>query len=820
MNLIAKRHTIGVWLGCLATLLALTCVAPVAPAKETKLPIPIPLKKATPQFTRDLAHLIPYSTRLAERYTDLQSNLNEMFQPAEFKKKLLAISENLEDLEWEVRFLKASGAQSFSKIPILQAQVDRYDTAVKEIRKPVSKALQNLAAWKKEWNREKEALPGWRAAVSREITYSTVEKTFKNIEETIDGALTLIAHHLEPMLAADQRIGELQVRIHAINSKLNDLSQTINKGGFRKKAPSMLSGAFYRQFNRELWASTWTSVKTFVHEQGSLFYRRIGTILLAVAVWMLLSIAIARSGRLLEEAAKWRVFNERPIATGLFVTLTLTGIFLGPVPLVWEPVMRIGIIIAVMRLAAGLVRERWEKRLVGQMAVLLLVAAFFRLVNIPFPVLRILSLVLALLVLFFCAWQSRKLRQGPKSSLLCWGLRAVSLVLVIGLASGIIGYAAFALYLLNSSLKTLFVVLVVWMMYLLTSGIIEALFFKSPVRIVKRNASMLVKRADPLLRFFFAGLLLIYTLDAWDFFPTKAEALNSILTLGIAVGDGRITVGTVLVAAAVLYGALLTSRGLQALLLQEVLPRRSMGLGVQLSIARLVHYAVITVGFLLAVYSLGFSLTNLTIIGGALGVGIGFGLQAIVNNFASGLILLFERPIKVGDTIQVGEDMAEVKHMGLRSTVIETFDNAEIVVPNSDLITNRVTNWTLSERRVRLKLPVGVAYGSDVARVMGILMSCANEHELVLKDPAPRVLFLEFGDSALNFELRVWVSDFNNRRQVQSELNQAIDLRFRRAGIEIPFPQTDLHLRSVDESAAAALKPPVPQKNPAVVPGE
>jgi small-conductance mechanosensitive channel len=273
------------------------------------------------------------------------------------------------------------------------------------------------------------------------------------------------------------------------------------------------------------------------------------------------------------------------------------------------------------------------------------------------------------------------------------------------------------------------------------------------------------------------------------------------------MGSSRITIGTVMVAAAVLYVALMTSRALQAVLLQEVLPRRSMELGAQLSISRLVHYAIISIGFLLALHSLGFSLTNLTIIGGALGVGIGFGLQAIVNNFASGLILLFERPIKVGDTIQVGDEMAEVKHLGLRSTVIETYDNAEIVVPNSDLITNQVINWTLTERQVRLKLPVGVAYGSDVARVMGILMSCANEHEQVLKEPAPQVLFLEFGDSALNFELRVWISDFNNRRMVQSELNQAIDIRFRRAGIEIPFPQTDLHLRSVDEPAAAALKP-------------
>jgi small-conductance mechanosensitive channel len=798
----------------MAALTMLAFSMPVAALAETKLPIPLPLKKAEPELKKDLAHLIPYSTQLAERYTDLQGRVAELFQPAEVHEKLVELSEKLEDLGWEIRFLKSAGAQSYSKVPALQAQVSRYDAKIKEIRKPVSKALQELAAWKNEWTRERERLPEWRTAVSREISYNAVEKTFKNIEQTITGALGLIAHHLKPMLAADQQIGELQVRIHTLNARLNELTQIMNKGGFRKKAPSMFSQAFYKQFDKQLWDTTWTTIKTFVRGQGRLFNKRIGTILLMLFIWMVLAIGIARSGRLLEEAKKWQVFNERPVATGLFLLLTLSAMVVSPLPIVWEPVMKIGIIVAVMRLAAGLVQHRWEKRLVGQLAVLLLVAAFFRVVSIPFPVLRLFSLTLALLALLFCLGQSRKLRTGQKSSLLRWGLRLVAFVLVAGLVAGIIGYAAFALYLLDSSLKTLFVVLVVWMLYLLASGVTEAIFFKSPIGMMRRNASVLVQRVQPLELFSFAGLLLLYTLEAWQVFPTKANALSSIVSLGVTMGSSRITIGTVMVAAAVLYVALMTSRALQAVLLQEVLPRRSMELGAQLSISRLVHYAIISIGFLLALHSLGFSLTNLTIIGGALGVGIGFGLQAIVNNFASGLILLFERPIKVGDTIQVGDEMAEVKHLGLRSTVIETYDNAEIVVPNSDLITNQVINWTLTERQVRLKLPVGVAYGSDVARVMGILMSCANEHEQVLKEPAPQVLFLEFGDSALNFELRVWISDFNNRRMVQSELNQAIDIRFRRAGIEIPFPQTDLHLRSVDEPAAAALNPAPVQGKP------
>jgi small-conductance mechanosensitive channel len=230
-----------------------------------------------------------------------------------------------------------------------------------------------------------------------------------------------------------------------------------------------------------------------------------------------------------------------------------------------------------------------------------------------------------------------------------------------------------------------------------------------------------------------------------------------------------------------------------------------MELGVQLSMARLIHYSVLLIGFVLLLNILGLDLTKLTIIGGALGVGIGFGLQAIVNNFASGLILLFERPIKVGDTIQIGDDLGEIKKLGLRATVVSTFDNAEIVIPNSDLITAPVTNWTLTGRQARVKIPVGVAYGSDIQKVLEILMSCAEEHPLVLSQPQPRALFLAFGSSSLDLELRVWTPDFSDRRQLQSELNQEIESEFSLADIEIPFPQTDLHLRSIDSQAAASL---------------
>jgi small-conductance mechanosensitive channel len=266
-----------------------------------------------------------------------------------------------------------------------------------------------------------------------------------------------------------------------------------------------------------------------------------------------------------------------------------------------------------------------------------------------------------------------------------------------------------------------------------------------------------------------------------------------------------VNIGIILTVVLCLYGSLLISRAVQSILSEEVFPRRRVEKGVQISMGHLIHYAILLVGFLLALAALGVNFTNITIIGGALGVGIGFGLQTIVNNFVSGLILLFERPVRIGDYIEIQGLWGEIKKIGLRATTVETFDRADIVIPNSDLVANQVTNWTRTNRLVRLKIPVGVAYGSDVPLVMKILLECAQENPSVMSSPKPQVLFTGFGDSSLDFELRVFLSDIDYRLIAQSEILQEIDREFRLNDVEIPFPQRDLHLRSIEPPVTEAI---------------
>ena len=218
--------------------------------------------------------------------------------------------------------------------------------------------------------------------------------------------------------------------------------------------------------------------------------------------------------------------------------------------------------------------------------------------------------------------------------------------------------------------------------------------------------------------------------------------------------------------------------------------------GVQNSLITLVGYAGLLVALFASISSIGFDLSNLALIAGALSVGIGFGLQSIVNNFVSGLILLFERPIKVGDWVVTTSGEGTVKKISVRSTEIETFDRSSIIVPNSELISSTVTNWTHRNKIGRIIVPVGVAYGSDVDRVKEILLKCAEENPLIVRYPEPFVVWQNFGDSSLDFELRGFLADITRGLQARSELRFAINKAFAEAGIEIPFPQRDLHVKS------------------------
>ncbi len=264
------------------------------------------------------------------------------------------------------------------------------------------------------------------------------------------------------------------------------------------------------------------------------------------------------------------------------------------------------------------------------------------------------------------------------------------------------------------------------------------------------------------------------------------------------IGGVEVTTLSLVQGALIFAAFIFASRLLRRLLRDRVYPRTRIDAGVRNAINNFINYGLLTLGVLVALQAVGIELTTLTVFAGALGVGLGFGLQNIANNFVSGLILLLERPVKTGDYIDLGTTRGVVKRIGARSTQIRTRDNIAIVVPNSELISQSVTNWSLEDPKTRIHVGVGVAYGTDPHRVEALLLGVAKAHPQVLTVPPPRIWFQDFGASSLDFVLLCWVRNpaTTGLRGLRSELRFAITDAFTKAGIEIPFPQRDLHIRS------------------------
>jgi small-conductance mechanosensitive channel len=240
----------------------------------------------------------------------------------------------------------------------------------------------------------------------------------------------------------------------------------------------------------------------------------------------------------------------------------------------------------------------------------------------------------------------------------------------------------------------------------------------------------------------------------------------------------------------------LTSRLLQRVLKAHLFSRMRIDEGMQYTLTRIIHYLVMIIGAVVAFQFIGIDLTGLAVIVGFLSVGIGFGLQNITSNFVAGLILLLERPIKIGDRIMVGNQEGDVVEINMRSTTIRTLNNIAVIVPNSEFVSSKVENWSYGDETVRVDVNVGVSYESDLETVIRSLREVAAEHPEVLKNPAPDVLHTGFGDSAWNMRLRIWLEDSQRHLEVHSEINCAIVRKFQQNRVEIPFPQRDLHVRS------------------------
>ncbi len=279
-----------------------------------------------------------------------------------------------------------------------------------------------------------------------------------------------------------------------------------------------------------------------------------------------------------------------------------------------------------------------------------------------------------------------------------------------------------------------------------------------------------------------------------EFIKNIKEFLNIPIT---QVGTTDLTLWSILYFLILVFLLFYVTAKIRKWVVYKLLAKSKIDLGVRVAVGTIFRYIVLVIGFIVVLQTIGLDLSAITVLAGALGVGIGFGLQNITNNFVSGIIILFERPIKVGDRIEVGDVSGDVITISMRSTTIVTNDNISIIVPNSDFISSKVINWSHTDRNIRFNIPVGVSYNEDPETIRKLLLEVADENKGILGQPKPDVLFKEYADSALVFILRIWTREYINRPDVlKSQIYYAAFNKFKEHNIEIPFPQRDLHIKN------------------------
>ncbi|MFO7737344.1 MAG: mechanosensitive ion channel [Desulfatiglandaceae bacterium] len=755
-----------------------------------------------------LSDLIPKAAALGERLQALTRELEAMPDRGEIDSQLNELEASVDSLSEKLSTLKQEDRLRYERLVEFLRWVESANHNLENVSQPLIAGLRKIDEWRKEWRTELAYWNQWEAAVEADTTLPMVANAFENASRSIDTAQARLLRQMKAMMAVQKRVSDVQVRVNQLLGEVQSMISNARGKFLRDFSPPLYSPAFFNQFGRWMLFDLSSNLRQLLSLKTRFFVRSSWIIGLHLLLCLVITFGIRRAGKTLEGSESLRFMRRRPQSVGLLISTALCWSLYEPMPAMWQLLLTAIILMATARLLGSIIDNRHRSVLVYLLVAIILATHLLTIIGLPLPIFRIylVSIASGLAILFVCFL--RRPATPPRSRISAGILIGMAIASASVAVIEISGYSSLALLIFQATLRTVFIIVLAWLSMLLVRGLLESSLRSHAARkipFLRTQATAIIDRTAKALNLLVLLLFFGAVLQAWRVFDTSWDLIYQVLTFGVTVGNTRITLGLALAATACLYGALLVSRALQFFLMQNVFSRRRVDPGIGVSVLRLLHYAIILVGVLLALATLGFELTNLTIIASALSVGIGFGLQTIVNNFVCGLILLFERPVKVGDIIQLGNDWATIRDIGLRATTIQTFDRADIVVPNSDLITNQVTNWTLADRNMRIVLSIGVAYGSDVPLVLQTLQECAQENPRVLQNPAPSIFFMGFGDSSLDFQVRVWIEDIDYMIIVRSELNQAIDGKFRERGIQIPFPQRDLHLRSADAPAPQAL---------------
>jgi len=696
-----------------------------------------------------------------------------------------------------------------------------------------------LAELEQEWQESDRILKRWendlrrvvdiidkeltRLDSSSEVWANTIAEaqTAQVAPELLDLALSTEAsiNQMRQSLGALQRrafalqgkVGRTQASVQTALDQIADEETSLLNNLLRRERPPLWSDSIYgtsmqsmvERAGNEI-SKSWAAVDRMV--RGEL--DRLGfQIVLLIAIGLFLGRARIHARKLAEAdpltTPAMKIF-ERPFSIAALITLVLTPqIYLSTPPAAFDAISLL-MLIPILRLVGPLLEAKLRPALYF-LAGLYLVDWLRDLLEAAPLVARLIFVIemLAATVLAVMLVRSNALHRADGKTMQS-GVRlaldvALALTCLATLAT-IAGFVRLGVLLGTGVLNSAYLAVLLLAVARAAEALI-ALFLRSRLSVhlqfIALRSAAIRSISARAIRFASFAIWLFVTLDLFAMRDAVIDFAKTIVFTELKAGALSISLGDVLAFGATIIAAVMIARLIIVLLEEDVYPRLQLGRGVPFAISSVIKYALITVGFLLAVGAMGIGMDRITILLGAFGVGLGFGLQTIINNFVSGMILVFERPVQVGDSIEVGGVKGRITRIGIRSSTIRTFDGADVTVPNGTLLSDALTNWTMTDRLRRLEVSVGVAYGTDPDNVIRLLQQALAEQEGLLDQPAPMILFTGFGDSSLDFVVRAWVADNDIYVSTQSDLALKVNRILTENGIEIPFPQRDLHLRSV-----------------------
>ena len=748
------------------------------------------------------SELAPKANELIDKYNTLLETVSS------FEKFLESSKEKLIKDKETFDTLKSAYLQTIESKYTQYSKLNEIGIAIKEFSQNVDKDISEYTSkitilndTKKEWQTIKENWQKWRSDFFRE--YSVIKDVFVDANKNITNALNDIEKIEKPLLVTQAEFSSFQTEIKNILRDIDSTLAEYKKDVFTKTDISFFSQDFWKSFNFELYDYIKEDVaKTSEHFSFDFGNRYIVLIIINILLAIIITFFLIKLKHKDKKRDNIERLARRPFSTSLFISTILVGFYYGQdIPNLLKVILLLLVTISGARAVFCFIEKPSRKVFLNILVITFLISKLFVIINIPEPVVR-LYIALVTLIILLLSLKFKKDKYKKEDSFFGRDalLNFVATLTFFAFIAELFGFSKLSLKIFDSSVRSLFSGILIWLLgVLLKEGFFVFLHYSwlSKFKVCKNYSYHIQRKFTLLINVLVSFFVICVVLVAWGVFDSFNKSIVNLLSFGVNIRGMEITLGKVFLALFLFQLILFISWAIQRILDEEVYPRKRVQYGVQSSINRIIGYSFICIGAVVALSIIGFNLQNLAVVFGVLGVGIGFGLQNIVNNFASGLILLFERPIKVGDIVDVGGQKGTVRKIGLRATIVELFDKTEVIVPNSEIASTKIINLTLSSRNVRTTVNVSVAYGSDIDKVIRVLLEIVEAKENIHKDPKPVVAFTEFGASSLNFELRFW-SLFDHVVDLKNEVNIEIYKKFKEEGIEIPFNQLDVNIPSLE----------------------